>query len=272
MTGAAAGLDVRRFGPWAVVTGASSGIGQEFALRLAAGGINVVLVARRLGILRRLADELSTQYGVACRPIGVDLTSPAFLSTIEEATRDLDVGLLVSNAGAGMPGRFLSQELDALRRQAQLNALAHLDLVHHFGRRLAARGRGGIVLVSAAGSRDGIPYMANDAAAKAYVHSLGHGLHVEFAERGVSVSVLVPGPTDTPVLADLGFQPGSSPVKPLSVQRCVSESLEALATNRSSRTPGRLFRVLTTVLPGGVTRRMMGRMVRQWIDRRPVDA
>src|SRR5262245_14795135 len=162
-------VDKHKFGPWAIVTGASSGIGKEFARQLAASGLNLVLLARRLPLLEELGHQLENKFGVQYRAVGVDLTEDGFLEKIEAATHDLDIGLLISNAGAGIPGEFLSLERDVLLRIVRLNIIAHLDLAHHFGRRLATRGRGGMLLVSAMGAAQGIPYMANDRGTKAYV-------------------------------------------------------------------------------------------------------
>jgi uncharacterized protein len=262
-----AAVDKARFGPWAVVTGASSGIGREFARQLAANGIHVVLVARREALLRELGRELSTRYGVEHRVVGLDLTEPDFLDRLAEATDDLDIGLVVSNAGAAMPGEFLSQDLDALRANLRLHSMACLEVVHHFGGRLARRGRGGMILVGAAGSQHGIPTMAHAAATKAYVLALGKGLHPEFARRGLSLCVLLPGLTDTPVLDELGLGPDTSPLKPMTVERCVAEGLDAVAANRVARIPGRLNRVMATVIPTRVTSMMMGRMIGQGVAR-----
>jgi uncharacterized protein len=262
-------IDRARFGPWAVVTGASSGIGREFARQLAANGINVVLIARRQALLAEAGREFSTQYGVEHRVVALDLTEPGFLEPIAGATDDLDIGLVVSNAGTAMPGEFLSHDLDALQAVMSLNATATLEVTHHFGGRLAQRGRGGMILVSAAGSRHGVPNMANDAATKAYVLALGQALHREFARHGVTVSVLLPGMTDTPTLDKLGFQPGTSPLKPMTVEQCVAEGLAALAANRATHIAGRLNRVSDRVIPARVTSMMMGRMFRQWAELRP---
>ena len=262
-------IDRARFGPWAVVTGASSGIGREFARQLAANGINVVLIARRQALLAEAGREFSTRYGVKHRVLALDLTEPGFLERIAGATDDLDIGLVVSNAGTAMPGEFLSHDLDALQAVMSLNATATLEVTHHFGGRLARRGRGGMILVSAAGSRHGVPNMANDAATKAYVLALGQALHREFARHGVTVSVLLPGMTDTPTLDKLGFQPGTSPLKPMTVEQCVAEGLAALAANRATHIAGRLNRVSDRHIPARVTSMMMGRMFRQWAERRP---
>lgn len=254
-------IDKRTFGPWAVVTGASSGIGKEFARQLAASGLNLVLVARRLALLEEVGRELSRDFSIAYRTVEVDLTEPDFLDTIEAATGDLDVGLLVSNAGAGHLGAFLTLEADDLLSLVQLNALAHLRLSHHFGRRLAQRERGGILLVSALGAGEGLPYMANDGAAKAYVLSLGEALHVEFQPFRVHVTVLLPGGVETPVLAKLGLDAGSLPMRPLSVEQCVAEGLAALNANRAIHIPGRMFRIIARLSPRSMMTRMNGNML-----------
>jgi uncharacterized protein len=254
-------VNARQFGPWAVVTGASSGIGREFANQLAAAGINVVLVARRLDMLQDLGTALAERYGVDYRAVGVDLSDPGALTPIAEATNDIDVGLLVSNAGTALPGPFVDSDLQAQRAILRLNTAAHLGLTHHFGERLARRGRGGIVLVSALGAIHGVPYMAHTAATKAYITSLGAGLHVELAKHGVHVTVLHPGPTRTPALADLGLDPDTMPISPMAPDDCAREALRALARNRARCIPGRINRVTAALAPPAFTRSVMARML-----------
>jgi hypothetical protein len=254
-------INAHRFGPWAVVTGASSGIGREFAHQLADAGINVVLVARRQAVLEDLGAALARGYGIDYRAVGVDLSDPGMLTPIAEATNDIDVGLLVSNAGGALPGPFLDSDLQAQRAILRLNSAAHLGLTHHFGERLARRGRGGIVLVSALGATHGVPYMAHTAATKAYVASLGAGLHIELAKHGVHVTVLHPGPTRTPVLGQLGLDPENMPIPPMAPEDCVREALRALARNRARCIPGRINRVTAALAPPALTRSMMARML-----------
>jgi hypothetical protein len=226
-------IDKKRFGPWALVTGASSGIGSEFARQIAASGINVVLVARREALLDEVGKGIAKDFKVQHRTVVADLSQAGFLENIARATDDLDIGLVVSNAGTGNPGEFLKINREELERLLRLNTLAHLDIAHHFGQKLASRGRGGLLLVGALGASNGIPHMANDGGAKAYVHSLGQALHVELKPLGVHVTVLQPGFIDTPVLVKFGLNPATLDPKPMKVEQCVSETLQALEENRS---------------------------------------
>jgi uncharacterized protein len=225
-------VDHRRYGPWALITGASSGIGEEFARQAAASGLNVVLIARREQLLEQLRAELTATYGVQARVVAADLTRDGLLDTLAPAIGDLDIGLVVSNAGSGNPGEFLSIPRQRLREVVNINVLAHLDLAHHFGQKLAQRRRGGIVLVSAAAAAGGLPYMANDSATKAYVLNLGEALHAELRPAGIHVTVLVPVLVATPVLARMGIDRARLPITPMPVAQCVEQTLEALDANQ----------------------------------------
>jgi len=251
-------LDPKRFGPWALITGASAGIGREFAHQVAAHGINLVLTARRGAALDELGQELSGRHGIRYRAVPLDLTREDALQTLVTATDALDVGLVISNAGDAVPGAFLATPREDHLAIVRLNVLGHLEIAHHFGQRLAARRRGGLILVGALGASRGVPFMANAAATKAYVHSLGEALHIELGKQGVTVTVLMPGPTDTEALAKLGVE--NPPIKPLSVQQCASEALASLAAVRARVVPGRLLRLMFSLIPAGVTRRQTARM------------
>src|SRR5216683_2259425 len=251
-----AALDIERFGPWALVTGASSGIGKEFARQIAASGINVVLVARRENLLKEVGVEFSKRYGVEHRVVVLDVSRENFIGQLASATDDLDIGLVVSNAGTGNPGEFLKLDRQLHQATLRVSTMAHLDITHHFGAKLAKRRRGGLILAGAMGAENGVPCMANDGAAKAYVHSLGEALHSEFKPLGVSVTVLAAGFTDTPVLERFGYEANTLPMKPLSVKQCVSEGLSALLKNRSRIVPGRLNRILNALVPASLARKM----------------
>jgi short-subunit dehydrogenase len=252
-----AALDKKRFGPWALVTGASSGIGEEFARQVAASGIHVALVGRRESLLRTVGAECTRVSGVQHRIIPLDLSEPDFLPALADATRDLDIGLVVSNAGTGNPGEFLKHDRQLLHETLRLNTIAHLDITHHFGQKLGERRRGGIILVGALGAENGIPCMANDGGAKAYVHSLGEALHYEFKPLGVYVTVLAAGVTNTAVIYKFGLDPKSMPMKPMSVEQCVSEGLSGLRKNRSRVVPGRLNRIMNALVPASLSRKLL---------------
>lgn len=248
-------ISQHQFGPWAIVTGASSGIGKEFARQLAASGLNLVLLARRHSLLEDLGNQLASLYGIQYRAVGVDLTEPDFLDTLAAATDDLDVGLLVSNAGAVTIGAFLALERSALDQSVRLNVLAHLSLVRHYSHHLAERGRGGVILVSSTSATHGAPFMADYAAAKAYVLILGEALHLEFQQQGLHLTVLLPGPTATEGVAASVID---LPVKPMSVEQCVAEGLAALQANRATHIAGRMNRIMAALVPGPLMRRMLG--------------
>lgn len=254
-------LDPRRFGPWALITGASSGIGREFARQIAASGINVVLAARRQGLLEEAGGEFAREFRVQSRAVVVDLSDAGFLQTLAQATQDLDIGLVISNAGTGNPGEFLKLNREEMAGLLRLNSCAHMEIAHHFGRRLAKRGRGGILLGGAMGAAAGIPYMANDSGAKAYVQSFGEALHVELKPLGVNVTVLIVGPTQTAIIDKFGMDPKTMPMKPMTAEQCAFEGLEALRKNRATHLSGRVNRIMSALIPVPLSRLMMGKMM-----------
>jgi uncharacterized protein len=265
-------IDKNTFGPWAVITGASSGIGKEFARQLAASGLNLVLVARHLSLLEEIGRALANEYGIDYRVLALDLSQEDFLETLEEGTRDLEVGLVVSNAGTASPSEFLSSDPRLLHQMVRLSVLAHLDLAHHFGRKLAARRRGGIILLSGMGASQGVPYMANDSATRAYVLTLGETLNVEFKKHHVNVTVLLPGPTQTPLFDKIGMDADSTPLKPMTVEQCVTEGLAALSANRPSHLTGAAYRVMNFLMPRALFREINGRMLLKALTRKQEQA
>lgn len=261
-------VDKRRFGPWAIVTGSSSGIGRELARQLAASGLNVVLVARRLELLDELGRQLVAEYGIEYRSVGVDLTSADFMDPIIAATDDLEVGLLISNAGEPLPGEFLGLALDRLERQARLDVTAPLRLIHHFAGRLAQRGRGGVILVSAMGAGHGLPLVSASAAGRSFILSLGEGLDVEFAKHGLNTTVLITGPTETRVLGMLGLDPARMPIRPQSPQGTAAEALAALIANRPTHLSGRMSRLFYRLVPASLSTRMARSLVERGLAAR----
>ena len=179
-----------QYGPWALVTGASSGMGTEFARRLAEKGLNVVLLARREDRLRSLAVELERDYSVRTRVVAVDLTRDDLLDSIRDATDDIEVGLLVNNAGFATSGKVLDNDLSVELAMLHVNSRAPLVLSHHFGRRMREQGKGGIIFVASTVAYSGAPGWSNYAATKAFDLTLSGGiareLHGDGATRGAA--------------------------------------------------------------------------------------
>jgi uncharacterized protein len=186
-----------RYGPYALVTGASAGIGAEFAAQLAAAGFNLVLVARRKQRLSALADRLRAQHGTVAEIIELDLGSPGAVDELTRRTQPLDVGLVVAAAGVVTAGRFLDNPLAAETALVELNLVVPMQLAHAYGRRFGARGGGALILVASTIAFAPAPYLANYAAAKAYIASFGQALQYELRRTGVDVLTLAPGPTHT---------------------------------------------------------------------------
>lgn len=203
------------YGPYAVVTGASSGIGEEFARQLGAAGVNVVLVARRRDRLEALAAELSRAYGTDNVVLALDLLADGAVDELIGRVSDLDVGIVVANAGINSAGPLVDNSLADELEVLTLDVAVPLQMAHQFGRELVRRGRGAIVMVASTLDASAVPYAANYAAAKAYVSSLGQALHYELKRDGVDVLVVSPGMTDTEITqrsVGVDFQKMSGPM------------------------------------------------------------
>jgi uncharacterized protein len=194
-----------RYGPWAIVTGASSGIGEHFADLLADRGLNLIVTARRRDRLDLLATSLKLKYRIEVKVLELDLTSPNFIGVLLQATDDKDVGLVVSNAGFGFKGLHHLQDRARLVDLVHVNALAPTLIGHAFAPSLIKRGKGGIIITGSVEGFFSSPWSAAYAASKAFVHSLGEALWGELRHDGVDVVVLAPGATDTENLRAQGF-------------------------------------------------------------------
>ena len=188
-----------RYGPWAVIAGASDGTGEAFAEYLAVRGVNVVLVARRASALEAVAARLTGAYGVECRTLVLDLSEPGAAAGMLAATQDLDVGLYVSNAGvAGVAEGFLDSSLADSMGAVRLNVATLVEATHGFGRRLRTRGRGGIVIMASLVSLGGRPLFAMYAGTKAFDAVFAESLWAELRDENIDViGAIAPG-MDTP--------------------------------------------------------------------------
>jgi short-subunit dehydrogenase len=182
---------------WALVTGASSGIGREFCVELAAEGINLVVVARRGELLRTLADELGQRYGVEVRVAADDLTDPGAPARLYSAldASGVRISLLVNNAAAGRWGPFESGSVETYEKIISLNIFALTAMCRVFLPHLTTHARSAIINVSSQAAYQPVPYMAVYAATKAYVQQFSLALYEEWRGRGIHVQTLVPGPT-----------------------------------------------------------------------------
>lgn len=260
-------IDRNKYGPWALVTGASAGLGAGFARQLAQMGLNVALAARRKELLERVGGELESQHGVETRAIAVDLAKPYALDVIDKATIDLEIGLLVSNAAGMAAGALVKSELSDMTDLVYVNVLAPMSLALRFGRKMTERGRGGIVLVSSIGGYSSMPYLANYMATKAYLIALGEALHVEMRGRGVDVTVLCPGGIDShpgETLTITGMREGLR-TEGMSVARVASIGLRALGRRRAV-VPGLVNQIivfLIKLLPRRLGTAFFGSLVRK---------
>jgi short-subunit dehydrogenase len=249
----------KRYGPWAVVTGASEGIGRAFALELAERGLNLVLVARRTEVLQALAAKLKADHRVECRVVTADLSDLEAAHRLADLTRDLDVGLLVAAAGFGSAGPLLDAELGSQTEMADLNCTSVLAQCWHFGRRLVERRRGGVVLMSSLLAFHGTPLSANYAATKAYVQSLAEGLRAEWSAHGIDVIASAPGPIATGFARRADMQMAQA-LSPAVVAR---QTLAALGKRGTVR-PGWLSKLLgwsLATLPRALRVSVMGRIM-----------
>ncbi len=217
-----------KYGPWAMVLGASEGIGEAFVRQIAAAGVNVVLVSRRQSVLDALAASLPDT--VQHRTLAVDLTADDAVDQLIAATDDIEVGLVVYNAGADtMAVKFHDRSLDEVMHLVKLNVVTPTKLCHQIGAQMRARKRGGIILLGSMAGLAGTGWVATYSATKAYDQMLAEGLWRELKADGVDVMVLVAGATATPAHDRMGPKVTKEypPMDPADVAR---EGLAALGS------------------------------------------
>jgi short-subunit dehydrogenase len=255
-----------RYGPWALVTGASEGIGECFARALASRGLGLLLVARRQVPLDALAADLRSAHGVEVRTASADVARPDLLAVLDTLAGDVEVGLVVHNAAFSALGPFLDRPLDDLVKVIDVNCRAPLLMAHHFGRKMAERHRGGILLMSSLAGGQGCPMVASYAASKAFEIILAEGLWDEFRPAGVDVLACRAGPTRTPSYEASRPRKKVPIMEPMPV---VEEALAALG-RKPVVVAGRLNRAVNFVMQRILSRpaavRFMGKSTRQMYE------
>ncbi len=225
-------------GKWALVTGASAGIGEAFAVELAEAGVNLVLTARRQDRLERLAERIRAEYGIQTQVVVADLTLPEGPQQIFDATEGagLTVELLVNNAGFGEYGEFVRCALAAQVDMVQVNCGAVVHLTRLFLPRMVERRRGDVLIVASTASFQAVPYLATYAATKAFDRMFAEALAQEVKRYGVRVSALCPGPTQSEFGQVAGVDFGDK--RPLQSAVDVARlGLEALVEGKPSLIP-----------------------------------
>jgi short-subunit dehydrogenase len=219
----------QRYGEWALVTGASSGIGLEFARALARDGVSCVLTARREDRLQSLARELEQAHGVATRVVVADLADPNGIDRVLSAVADLEVDVLVNNAGFGYAGRLDKQDPARLQALVQVNCVAPVLLTARLLPAMRARGRGAVIITGSIAGHQPLPRLAAYSASKGFDRLFGESLWGELRGTGIDVLVLEPGPTETEFQAVAGEVP--HPGEPAA--RVVEVALDALGRQPS---------------------------------------
>ena len=232
----------QKYGPWALITGASSGIGRAMSEQLAQQGVNIVAVARNQANLDELKDSLESRFAIKVRTLSADLSDPQANYDINKQTADLDIGLLIPNAGIENNGAFIDNSIEAEQKMLSLNTTSPMLLSHLFGQRFKQRfankkpssqQQSGILLTSSLFGYQGVPFVSNYSASKAYILSLGEALNVELKPYGIDVSVLSPGLTDTAMPGNMAIDFSKMPItlhKPEVVARTGLNALGKKAT------------------------------------------
>ena len=222
-----------RYGEWALVTGASSGIGAAFARALARDGVSCVLAARREDRLRSLADELEQRHQVATRVVAVDLAARDGADRLVEAVSDLEISILVNNAGFGCAGRFETQDRERMRAMVEVNCTAPALLTSSLLPGMCERGRGALIIVGSIAGSQPLPLHALYSGTKAFANLLGEALWGELRGSGVDCLAVLPGTTETEFQAVSGELPHAGE----SAEAVVAKSLDALG-KKPSLIPG----------------------------------
>ncbi len=255
-----------KYGDWALITGATSGIGAELTSQIAAKGINIVLVARKEKELADHASSLQKRYGIKTKYVSADLVTTEGIEKVKQIEEK--IGLLVIAAGIEVNGAFEKTSLESELKLIQINVVATLQLTHHFSKAMIERKKGGILLISSLSGHMPNPYLSNYAGSKAYVLNLGASLYGELKPKGVDVSILSPGLTKTPMVADNGIDWSKTPMQAMEPSVVAEIGLKGLG-KRLLSIPGRknnFMAFMSKHSPLEMLAKMNEKMIRKAID------
>jgi short-subunit dehydrogenase len=250
-----------------LITGASGGIGEAFARRLAAEGQNLFLVARSESKLRELCGELCAKNGIEARYFAVDLTKRGAAAEVFDKVRDggFEIDWLINNAGFGSAGDFAALDLDRELGMVDLNISALVELTHRFLPGMRERGRGVIINVSSAAGFQPIPFMATYAATKAFVSSFSEAIAEENAPYGIQILALCPGSTKTNFFKAANIERPIQVKGQQTVEQVVDTAMKAVKSGKRKVVSGWanfIGSVLGTVVPNAISSRVMGKALR----------
>jgi hypothetical protein len=229
-----------QYGSWAVVTGASSGIGLALAEKLAEIGLNLIINARSAERLEEIALKVSDQYHVEVIPVAMDVGSSDGIEKVIAASKGKDIGLFIPSAGYGTSGPFIHSSLHDEINMLRVNAEAVLSMTHYFSQLFAEQKRGGIIFLSSIVAFQGVPLASNYAATKAYIQSLAEALAIELKPHGVDVLAAAPAPVDS----GFGKRAGMKMDNAMKPEDLALPILKALG-KKTQVLPGLLTKVLT---------------------------
>jgi uncharacterized protein len=255
-----------RYGPWALIAGASAGLGAAFATQLAARGFNLILIARRKEMVESFGARLAADYATEVRVLPLDLARADIDPQIVMATSDLEIGLLVYNAASSIIGPFFQSSLHERLGEIDTNCRAPMTLVYLLGQRMLTRKRGGIILMSSLSAFQGSALIANYTATKAYNLLLAEGLWEELRTSGIDVLACCAGATSTPnYLTSTPAGRGRVHAIAMTPEAVAAETLAALG-RQPDIIPGRFNRFASFVMRRLLSRRaairLMGRTLR----------
>lgn len=254
------------YGPWALVAGGSTGLGAAYVRELASRGLNVVAVARNGEKLAGLKAECEAKHQVEIRTLVLDLLDSGAFDRVVDATKELDIGLLVYNAAFPNAGVFLDRGVELQRSVVTLNCLRPMELTHHFGSLMKARGKGGIILMSSLTAFNGSPYVANYGATKAFNMILGEGLWYELKQNGIDMTVCCAGVITTPNF-DEGFSAKASLIEPpkMSPEEVARRAAEMLG-RKAVFVPGGMNSFLSFIMRRLMSRRAAVKLMAKTVE------